>query len=375
MLVLTGDSTMGLAIIRSLGRAGVDVVAATAVRDGVGRFSRYCRTTVPMPPPGEHLADDVLSLAAAHGVTEIVATSEALIVALNAARERLEPRVRLLFPDADTMALALHKDRTLDLAAACGIPAPRTVHPHGPEDLRRCRELQYPVILKPARRDAGGPTFKLQHAETFDELVPQLARISGEYPLVQEFVPGHGVGIEALCRDGEPLLLFQHRRVRELPPEGGASVLCESVRLDSRLADMATRLLRAMRWNGVAMVEFRHDPESGETYLMEVNGRFWGSLPLALHAGADFPALLRETYAGRSPRKPRYRAGVRCRDIVGDTRWLVSVLISGHVPRWRAVLSYLAAFRPGMRHYTWASDDPLPALMGVLVRLRKALTG
>lgn len=373
--MLTGDSTMGLAIIRSLGRSGVQVVAANAVRDGVGRFSRYCSLSVPMPPLGEHLADDVLSLATAHGITDVVATSEDAIVALNAVRERLEPRVRLLFPPAGTMVLALHKDRTLDLASACGVPAPRTVHPRGPADLQRCRDMRYPVVLKPARRDGGGPTFKLESAATYDDLLARLADLPGDYPLVQEYVPGHGVGVEALCRAGEPVLLFQHRRVRELPPAGGASVLCQSERLDSQLADMATRLLRAMRWDGVAMVEFRRDDATGETYLMEVNGRFWGSLPLAIHAGADFPALLREWSAGRSPKKPRYKAGVLCRDIVGDSRWLLSVLRSGHVPRWRAVLDYLAAFRPGVRHYTWAWDDPKPAVMGILVRLRKALLG
>ena len=40
------------------------------------------------------------------------------------------------------------------------------------------------------------------------------------------------------------------------------------------------------------MVEFKLDARDGVAKLMEINGRFWGSLQLAVDAGVDFPAIL-----------------------------------------------------------------------------------
>ena len=108
-------------------------------------------------------------------------------------------------------------------------------------------------------------------------------------------------------RRGEPLLLFQHRRIREYPISGGVSTCCESMPLDPKLRDWSVALLKAMNWDGVAMVEFRYDEASGRAVLLEVNGRFWGSLPLAVHAGCDFPYEFYRSSVGRTAlrRPPR----------------------------------------------------------------------
>jgi predicted ATP-grasp superfamily ATP-dependent carboligase len=51
-----------------------------------------------------------------------------------------------------------------------------------------------------------------------------------------------------------------HRRVREWPPTGGASAAAESVPHAPALEHAGTRLLDALEWHGVAMVEFKGDP-------------------------------------------------------------------------------------------------------------------
>src|SRR5205085_6819270 len=96
----------------------------------------------------------------------------------------------------------------------------------------------------------------------------------------------------ALFDRGALVADFAHRRLREKPPAGGASVLSESAPVDPCLREQVVRLLGSIGWHGVAMVEYKHDLRSGATVLMEVNGRFWGSLQLAVDAGVDFPFLL-----------------------------------------------------------------------------------
>ena len=81
--------------------------------------------------------------------------------------------------------------------------------------------------------------------------------------------------------------VFAHRRLREKPPSGGVSVYRESVAPDPSLVARAAALLAGLGWRGVAMVEMKTDARTGTPYLMEVNGRFWGSLQLAVDAGVD----------------------------------------------------------------------------------------
>jgi hypothetical protein len=73
-------------------------------------------------------------------------------------------------------------------------------------------------------------------------------------------------------------------------------------------------LLDRFGWRGVAMVEYKLDRASGTPYLMEVNGRFWGSLQLSIDAGVDFPNLLaRVALDMPTPPTATFRVGTRSR--------------------------------------------------------------
>src|SRR5262249_30616411 len=136
---------------------------------------------------------------------------------------------------------------------------------------------------------------------------------------------------------------------------------------------------RAMEWDGVAMVEFRYDPVSGDAVLMEVNGRFWGSLPLAVHSGVNFPYLLYLAQGLGTPRKvERYRNHLYCRQITADTKWLLAALRSGSgqpapCGKIAAVGQYVKAFFQ-CRHFDieWP-DDLAPALAFWSQRFRRHL--
>ncbi|MFB3041919.1 MAG: ATP-grasp domain-containing protein, partial [Candidatus Poribacteria bacterium] len=108
---------------------------------------------------------------------------------------------------------------------------------------------------------------------------------------VQENFIGMGVGVELLAAQGESLFAFQHVRVHE-PIMGGGSSYRKSVALDSELLEASTKLLKALNYTGVAMVEFKVNFKTGAWVFIEINARFWGSLPLAVAAGADFPYYL-----------------------------------------------------------------------------------
>src|SRR3712207_1619892 len=124
------------------------------------------------------------------------------------------------------------------------------------------------------------PILNVAYAGGFARLDRLMAPFEGRCPvLLQEYYRGEALGVELLTERGRPLLAFQHRRLREVPITGGASSFRESVPLDLALLELSLRIMRALDWTGLAMVEFKVGAEGPK--LMEVNGRVWGSLPLA----------------------------------------------------------------------------------------------
>jgi predicted ATP-grasp superfamily ATP-dependent carboligase len=247
------------------------------------------------------------------------------------------------------------------------------------------------VVLKPARSVVAAPgallKLRVLHAAGPAELREAARRLPPEaYPvLVQQRIVGPGTGVFLLRWDGLPRARFAHRRLREKPPSGGVSVLSESVSLDGEpdLPERSLALLAAFDWQGVAMVEYKRDARTGVPYLMEINGRFWGSLQLAVDAGVDFPALLLDCVAGRAPAAaPAWAAGRRLRWFWGDVDHLLARLRHDaralSLPpraggRARALLDFLAGtWRPGQRGETLRLADPRPFLREGAQWLRSA---
>jgi predicted ATP-grasp superfamily ATP-dependent carboligase len=235
--------------------------------------------------------------------------------------------------------------------------------------------MNLPVVIKPARsvasEDGHGIKCSVAHAATFAQLQEKLAALpDAAFPvLVQQRIVGPGVGVFALMWDARVRALFAHRRIREKPPAGGVSVYSESLAADPRLVDRAVELLRAFDWQGVAMVEFKYDQATGMPYLMEVNGRFWGSLQLAIDAGVDFPRLLLECASGApASAPPPYRAAVRSRWWWGEVDHLIARVrqsraqldLPSTAPGGVAALRDFLSWRANDRADVFRLSDPAP---------------
>jgi predicted ATP-grasp superfamily ATP-dependent carboligase len=187
--------------------------------------------------------------------------------------------------------------------------------------------------------------------------------------LLQEFCPGDGIGIEVLFHDNQPLTMFQHRRLKELPVSGGGSVTSVSEPLDPELTEQAVALLRKLNWEGVAMVEFKCDRAERRSVLMEVNGRYWGSLPLAIGAGIDFPFYEWQLAHGQQPVIPAaYSTGLRFRWLGRDIRRLGSLFEASaegfSLPsKLGESIRFLKDFAGPTCPAVWSWSDPVPALL------------
>lgn len=381
ILVLDGNQNQAVASVRSLADAGHEVLVGEASPWSKAGWSRFCRGTFQYPNPEEDGAEFIARIsevAKQQPGTLVLPMTEATTLPVSAQRDVLfADGARLVLPDHADVLRACNKNEMVQLAASIGVAVPKTVAVSNVDDARRAGEvLQFPVVLKPRSsvetqsnggvRITGRPRYARDSQELlarYEELIQICSQI-----LVQEFVDGEGVGYFALMCRGELRVEFGHRRIRDVHPTGSGSALRVSVEPDPEVRAASLAILKALRWHGAAMVEFRQ-AAGGPPVFMEVNGRFWNSLPLACYAGADFPAWLAElAEKGDIERKPQFRSGIVCRWLLGDFRHVVEVLKGApagyprpYPDRWRTMLSVLAP-RRGTYHDNFQWRDPLPEL-------------
>src|SRR5690606_9337874 len=158
-------------------------------------------------------------------------------------------------------------------------------------------------------------------------------------------------------------------RVHE-PPEGGGSSYRRSTELNPGMLEASRKLIAALNYTGVAMVEFKLNRLTGEWVFIEINGRFWGSLPLAISSGVDFPAYLyRMMTEGRTGFPTGYRVGIHSRSLVDDYHWLAENFRADHddptqltvpMPAIAGEIGNLIRGRERIDTLAW--DDPAPGL-------------
>lgn len=393
MLVTDGEHRAALAVVRSLGRAGYPVHVCSSRAPSLSGGSRYAASESGVPDPlgaPDRYAEAVGECVRDTGAALLLPITEASLLALLPRRATLGD-ARIPCPDFERVARICDKAAVLETAARLGlhVPVQRVLHRSADLSDADAATLPFPVVVKPARSVAGTGNRRMQLGVTYAASPRELeARVRGlpdeAFPLLlQQRILGPGIGVFLLLWEGELLASFAHRRIREKPPSGGVSVYRESVATDPELVARSRRLLEAFEWEGVAMVEYKVEDGSGRPYLMEVNGRFWGSLQLAVDAGVDFPALLVAAALDRDPEPVRsYRTGVRSRWWWGDVdhlllRWRRTseelALPPNDPGRWRALRDFLLLWRPGDRSEVLRLSDPRPFFHESADWLRRAI--
>jgi predicted ATP-grasp superfamily ATP-dependent carboligase len=378
VLVLDGQTVQALACVRSLGRAGYPVLVASPRRWPLAAWSRFCLASYRLSGETPRAFASLRDWAAARDACVVLPLTERACVLVNLGRTDWEAAgMRIGCPPQAMLDQAFDKVRTLDGARACGVVAPPTCVPSSwPQVRAAAAQLRFPCVVKSRFSNAwDGSRFVADpgpgYAETADELetAVRARQQAAQWPIIQGFVPGRGKGVFALFDHGRAVAWFAHERLRDVRPSGSGSSLRRSAALDERLRAPADRLLTYLGWHGPAMVEFRDDG-AHDPYLIEVNGRFWGSLELAIASGADFPRWWVEVVLGNSaPAPTTYRLGVTRRWLWGDIKRFLYILAGpprgypGRFPtRWQGMKELLGRQPQGTRVETWSSDDRWPAL-------------
>jgi len=302
-IVTYGRSWQALAIVRSLGRKGIDVVVGEEAPFATCFFSRYCTASFRHPsfvenPEGflncleevvlKHKPDDP-----DEPYVLIPVHKETWLVARN--RERFEPHIRLALSPYEDLQLVHDKGSLAKLAMELDITIPETLFFKNIDDVyRRVPDLAYPQFVKIRGGAAGVGVRKVNGPDelikTYREFVEGYHLDPDDYPLVQAGVPGDDYCVTALFNQGEPVASMTYRNIRAFPRDTGAGALRETARLEEA-EESARRLLGHLNWHGIAELDYRK-AQDGPPYLIEVNPRFFGGLPQSVAANVDYPYLL-----------------------------------------------------------------------------------
>jgi len=329
VLVFGDDSRAFLAVVRSLGRHGLEVHACPFDHSSSALSSRYIAAVHRLPPYNldpEGWVGAVQQLLARRDYALVVPCDDRSILPLRRHAEAWGS-TRLALPNERAFLAFFDKLETRRLAEQAGVAicageglGPGSGHPDSAPGLVDTYGL--PVVLKPRRSFELGQVTSRRSVGLVRSTAGLRIALAGldrpEDYLLEAFFAGDGVGVSILAAQGRVLQAFQHHRVIESDPTGGSTYRV-SARLDPALLKAVEALAAASELHGVAMFEFRRNMRTGQSVLLEVNARFWGSLPLAIASGIDFPAQLYDLLVqGREHPRIEYRVGQYARSIVND---------------------------------------------------------
>lgn len=357
VLILDGHSRAAAESLLSLPKSCELHVAATEP-DALALISRRIARRLNQPAIVDALREWLAVLDGSEHYDLILCSTEASLLALKSGAVDPALRAKAVLPSEAALDITLDKQRTANFANSLGIKTPRGTLVTRFED---APEPSYPMVVKPLRS-------KIALADGTRSLQPRVCRDAQERraageamlpftPVVeQEYFRGRGVGIEMLFEHGKPRWCFAHERIHELPVTGGASSYRRAIEPPPELLTAATKLLVHLHWHGVAMVEFKL-ADNGDYRLLEINPRLWGSLPLATAAGVNFPLGLLQIALGEPLEpQPRYRRGMRARNLGADAHWFVQAWKQRRNPLLLAPLrirDFLALLRPLIGGERW----------------------
>ncbi|HEV3229145.1 MAG TPA: ATP-grasp domain-containing protein [Solirubrobacteraceae bacterium] len=348
-IVTDVDISSAVAGLRALGRRGISTLAVAARRNAGGLWSRYASARAVCPDvvdePVAFTAE--LGRLASHYGNPIVypGREEAINALLTPAREGTAP-TRVPYADIDAVQIVRDKRMLRGLAHEVGLDAPPTVAEVTAPGLPDV-DARFPFVVKPARPGGRLRTAKLVRSEdevrTLAEALPPDQEL-----LVQEYVVGPQVGVALVVSpDGTIVERFQHEVQRTWPLHGGGTSMATSVRPDEELVRRSAAMLGRAGYWGFAQLDLIR-MATGYAVL-DVNPRFYTSMPLAVACGVNLPAVWHDAVEGRLTASPSdYRTGVRY-------RWLEADLtVLRH--RWRPLVGRRAGA-------LWDGRDPLPGVL------------
>lgn len=371
VLLTYGWVRSSYAALRNLKEHGINVCVSDSQKIGMCQFSRL-KDKFELYP--SHYINEqlfirrIIEICDTHSINIILPShNETEILARH--RDSLPNKLTLLLPNSEHCSLFNNKSRAYDYAKSLSIPVPSRINYTSPDDLaQKISETSLKkTVIKLLMGNSAKGVFYADSPSKTKQIVERLITVyqltPERYPQVEEYVQGEGWGNSVLYWHGQRIAFFTHRRLREKISTGGTSTLRESAQ-NLLIEEAAKNIFDGIGWHGLAMAEFKVCSETGKFWFIEVNPRMWGSIPLAISAGVEFPylawlcAIEGPDAATDYHAKCSIRYPWRSRWLLGDAMVATNELLSGKI--FRSAKTLFGTNADYLDDFFW--DDPLAFL-------------
>lgn len=374
VLILDGMTQNGLAMSRSLGRAGHRVGIVVRPNSGFsGALRKALRSRFMLAVHVLDLDEEADSyMAALRDIVSagrydyVMAAGTRAYNRLSQLKSELSALTKPLVADWSMVTRLHDKGDFMRLAAAEGMPVPQTWVIDSRDDLdRAAAEIEGPVIVKLrdsfASRglwtfDEGGETFRTEFLHRYPDVaigVPAPA-------IVQQRIRGRVHDVTTLWHRGREIASLSQLRQLTDWLDGGSGIVNVTNDLPV-LLDMSRKLLARLEWDGPLQLEWLEEEGTGRFFLLEANPKFWGTTQLSISAGLDYPSWWVSLHEGVEPHVPAYRRNLMLRWLAKEIRTVLTVP-DNRVRLCRELRGFFARFhhRPRISDFDWR--DPLPSV-------------
>jgi len=365
------DNCGGLGVVRSLGQAGVPVIAVDSEITAPALHSRYARKVIMPELSGYSFVQNLLTLQAVLNSRPVLfLTSDEAALTVSEYRAELQRKYRLRLPEHDRLASLMKKNDFQRLAIEHGFPIPCSVRIRSANDLGSLAGLNFPAVVKPSVKtedylthgfERGYPVASLEQADSvIRRILPVLPDL-----IVQEWIEGPDSAIYFCLMyrgsDG-PVSSFTGRKLSIWPSGVGTTASCTSaLGAHDELHRLTEAFFAAVSFVGMGSMEYKRDTRTGRFFMIEPTvGRVDWQEEVATLNGVNIPlaAYLHEI----GTEAPAMAAG---RPVV----W------RDGARHWKATRIGKAAGLPHteVRDAYWRLSDPLPALLHAITMFMRTL--
>jgi len=296
VLLLGANDRACFSVARNLSQHGYHIEVAHWGLHEIA-LSRYVKNFYELPGLETNLegfAKALLELVTRQSFWLVLPTNDLAVEVLNKYKSELEKHVIVGGINVpDTIKYSQNKYELWKLCREIGINVPASQYVDsisGFEDLKA--GLNFPLIAKPvsSRKLMGNRIYtftvrKFSSEQPLEDFVRE--RIESVSIMLQQVVNGFGIGFNFLSKNGKLIAYYMHERINE-PKGGGESSYRKTIPEDRySIVEKSRQLISHIGWNGVGMIEYK--VSDGKAYIMELNGRFWGSIELGIFAGMELP--------------------------------------------------------------------------------------
>lgn len=353
ILILGCSTKAGTYVAKQFSKSGYEVIVYNWT-DLPNKHSRYVSRYIHVESPEADLVafeEKFLKYLDDYPVYALLPLHDPALELIRHMKSRLPAGLHVMGLNEDkTYRYAHNKWELLKLARDHGIPVPQTVYLSKPEDLHQPLPFGFPCIVKPVSsalvKEGRLYSFSVSVVNTSQELEDKVREVILNVPvMIQEFINGYGIGFNFLAKEGELFNSYIHRRINE---HGGVSSYREILRTGAYgNKDSVTSFIKAVRWTGAGMLEFK--VQQGVPVLMELNGRFFGSIELSVKSGLNLPQQFLKMYLDGElpPRDQPFREHTKVRNLHDEMLLNLALLAKGKLGRvlkwkfqvWRSVFS------------------------------------